>query len=222
MANRNSLEANGVPIEAIHLVPYGVDATVFIQRSFIPRPAERLRVIFVGSVIQRKGISYLLDAVRLLGSKQIALKICSNGFIDTDLLQAYKDLDIEIKLALPTPQLVHELHQSDVFVLPSLAEGFAHVILEAMSCGVPVVSTTHTCAPDVMLDGKHGFIVPIRDPNAIAEKLAWALDHRSELVTMGEAAAVQASLFTWERFRERIREAYKSMVESVDRANRYE
>jgi len=78
-----------------------------------------------------------------------------------------------------------------------------------------VIATDHTCAPDVITDGKDGFIVPIRDSNRIAERLAWAIDHRSETIEMGEAAALQARRFTWERFRCGVIEAYKKMVASV-------
>ena len=100
-------------------------------------------------------------------------------------------------------------------MLPSLAEGFALVILEVMSGGVPVITTSHTCAPDVMVDGEHGFIVPIRDSAAIAERLNWGIEHRADLAVMGEAAAAQSRIFTWERFRAGIREAYVEMVDSA-------
>jgi glycosyltransferase involved in cell wall biosynthesis len=63
-----------------------------------------------------------------------------------------------------------------------------------------------------MTDGIHGFIVPIRSSEAIADKLTWAMEHRPELAQMGEAAGLQARLFTWERFRAGVREAYKKMV----------
>jgi glycosyltransferase involved in cell wall biosynthesis len=122
---------------------------------------------------------------------------------------------MEIMIGLPQQELVRRMHEADIFVLPSLAEGFAHVILEAMSCGLPVIATPHTCAPDVIVDGKHGFIVPIRDSERIAERLAWAIDRRTELASMGEAAALQARLFTWERFRSGVRQAYRKMVASV-------
>jgi len=101
-----------------------------------------------------------------------------------------------------------------LFVLPSLAEGFAHVILEAMSSGLPVLTTASTCAPDVLEDGVHGFIVPIRDARAIAEKITWGRSHRSDLYRMGLAAASRARTYTWERFRKGLVNAYARMVES--------
>src|SRR6185312_7106534 len=88
-----------------------------------------------------------------------------------------------------------------------------HVILEAMSYGLPVLTTSSTCAPDVLVDGKHGFIVPIRNTEALAAKISWGRAHRTELYQMGLAAAARARLFTWERFRRGVVAAYTKMAE---------
>lgn len=209
---RQSLIENGLSADQIHVVPYGVDSAVHSQRSRPPAPTGPFRVIFVGSLIQRKGLSYLLDAVRSLKTRHLYLTLCGRGFVDDVLLRQYSDLDLDVRVNVPPSDLVRRIQDSDVFVFPSLMEGFGHVVLEAMACGVPVITTSHTCGPDVMQDGVHGFIVPIRDSPAIAERLAWGLDHRAELAAMGEAAAAQARLFSWPRFRAGIREAYRRMV----------
>jgi glycosyltransferase involved in cell wall biosynthesis len=209
-----TLVEHGIPQAGIHVVPYGVDSTAFPARLGERTRNERLRVIFVGSMIQRKGLSYLLDAARMLGTRQIQLVICGRGFVDHRLLAAYDDVGAEIRIGLSREQLVRELHESDVFVLPSLAEGFAHVILEAMAAGLPIITTDHTGGPDVAREGEHGFIVPIRSAESIAERLAWCLAHRPELEEMGRAAAKQARLFSWERFREGIVTAYRGMCDN--------
>jgi glycosyltransferase involved in cell wall biosynthesis len=81
-----------------------------------------------------------------------------------------------------------------------------------MACGLPVIATPHTCAPDLIEDGRHGFIVGIRDAAAIANRIEWGIDHRSELAEMGMAAATEARRFTWEKFRAGIRDAYREMI----------
>lgn len=210
-----SLSEHGIPTERIHVVPYGVDHNEFKARLRPPNSRKPFTVAYVGSLIQRKGLSYLLDAVRLLGAKRIRVLLCGRGVVDEQLLSHYRDLYLEIYIGSPRPELVRRIQEADVFVLPSLAEGFAHVVLEAMACGLPVISTPHTCAPDVMADGVHGFIVPIRDAESIAEKIGWGIDHRDELAGMGEAAAAQSKLFTWERFRLGIRDAYQNMLASA-------
>ena len=215
----NTLSEHGIPRNDINVVQYGVDHSVYLQRSAFPEKDKPFKIIFVGSLIQRKGLSYLLDAVRLLNTKAIKLVLCGRGFIDKDLLSNFEDVDFEVKPNLSRADLIAEIQSADIFVLPSLAEGFAHVILEAMSCGVPVISTNHTCAPDVITEGKEGFVVSIRDTEAIAEKLSWAIDNRDVLAEMGIMAAKQARKFTWERFRAGIREAYQKMLSDNSDAN---
>ncbi len=210
-----TLAEHGIPAEKIHVVPYGVDLKSFQPRSQPPAKGDPFTIVYVGSLIQRKGLSYLLDAVRALKSKNIRLLLRGRGAVDRDLLKSYSDVDFDLKLGLPLSELVQDIQRSDVFVLPSLTEGFAQVILEAMACGVPVITTANTCAPDVLTEGEHGFILPIRDPTAIEEKLVWGLDNRDALAAMGRSAAAQAEIFTLERFRAEIRAAYAAMVEAV-------
>jgi glycosyltransferase involved in cell wall biosynthesis len=211
-----TLVDNGISRDQIHIVPYGIDHNKFPKRALPANIKRPFKIIFVGRMVQRKGLSYLLEAVRLLNSKNIHVSLCGRGFCDHNLLNSFSDVDFEVKRNLPIEQLVHELHQADIFVLPSLAEGFAHVILEAMSCGLPIITSLHTCAPDVINDGEHGFIVPIRDAESLAVRLAWAVDHRVDLFDMGERAAKQAAKFTWSRFRHGIRDAYQNMLNDVE------
>ena len=206
-----TLADNGIPREQIHVVPYGVDTSAFTKRQHHPDQNKPFRIVFIGSLIQRKGLSYLLDAVKQLNSRHIEVILCGRGTVDHDLIKHYSEINIEVKIGLPRDELVKLIHTCDVFVLPSLIEGFAHVIVEAMACGLPIITTDHTCGPDVITEGKHGFIVPIRDANAIAEKLQWGIDNREELAQMGDNAAAQAQLFTWERFRAGVRESYEQM-----------
>ena len=209
-----TLSDHGIPADKIHVVPYGVDLQSFSPRPQPPSERDPFTIVYVGSLIQRKGLSYLLDAVRALASKNIRLLLRGRGAVDRDLLKTYSDVDFDLKLGLPLPELVHDIQRSDVFVLPSLTEGFAQVILEAMACGVPVITTANTCAPDILTEGRHGFILPIRDAGAIEEKLVWGLEHRDALAEMGRQAAQQAGIFTLPRFRAGVRSAYGTMIES--------
>ena len=88
----------------------------------------------------------------------------------------------------------------DVFVFPSLFEGFGLVLLEAMAMGLPIITTTHTAGPDLIEEGREGFIVPIRDANAIAEKLTRLHEDRSLRDEMSASARRRAKEFTWEDY----------------------
>lgn len=206
-----SLVENGIDAAHIQVVPYGIDQQKFWTRIMSPG-YKHLRIIFVGSLVQRKGLSYLLDAVRKLKNAGIELVLCSRGFIDEKLIGHYKDVQLTLKLNLSQKELLHELHNSDVFVLPSLCEGFGHVILEAMACGLPVITTPNTCAPDILEDGKEGFIIPIRDSDSLANKIDWCLKNKEGLYAMGQSASKKASQFTWEKFRKGIIQFYENSI----------
>jgi glycosyltransferase involved in cell wall biosynthesis len=89
-------------------------------------------------------------------------------------------------------------------VFPSLFEGLGLVLLEALSQGVPVITTKHSGAPDFLSEGEDGFLVPIRDAGAIAEKLELLADDRDRLEVMSHAAIRKAAQRSWKRYRERL------------------
>jgi glycosyltransferase involved in cell wall biosynthesis len=210
-----TLAEEGLPHAQIHVVPYGVNLEAFPERSAPPVRTGPLRAIFVGSLVQRKGLRDLLEAARQLGPTALELTICGRGGVDRQLLDSYRDVNARVRIGLGRSELVSQLHASEVFVLPSIAEGFAHVILEAMATGLPVVASTNTCSTDVVRDGVDGWTIPIRSPESIAEKLTWGLEHREDLAMMGRAAACRAREFTWERFRTGIRSAYAEMLSAA-------
>ena len=115
--------------------------------------------------------------------------------------------------SLPHDKILAEMRQHDVFVFPSLFEGFGLVITEALSQGLPVITTPHTCGPDILTEGQDGFIVPIRDSQAIAEKLELLHRDRDCLAAMSIAAVATARRVTWEGYRERLVEAVKPWVD---------
>jgi glycosyltransferase involved in cell wall biosynthesis len=103
--------------------------------------------------------------------------------------------------------------QASVLVLASVEEGLALVQAQAMACGVPIVATTNTGAEDLFIDGAEGFIVPIRDPEAIREKLEWMLDN-PELRDQMAAAAIERvkSLGGWDKYGECVESVYKVLT----------
>jgi glycosyltransferase involved in cell wall biosynthesis len=101
-----------------------------------------------------------------------------------------------------------------MFVFPSVAEGFAQVLLESLSSGLPILSTTRTAAPDLIEEGKQGFVVEPCRPDLIAERIDWALSHRDDVAEMGRQARLQAEQFTWQRFRSGVVQAVERFMAS--------
>jgi glycosyltransferase involved in cell wall biosynthesis len=121
----------------------------------------------------------------------------------TGWLERYKDIYCHIP---STPHFLLNQYYSgaSVFVFPSLVEGFALVLLEAMSCGIPVIATPNTAGPDILSDGVEGFIIPIRDVEALKEKLEWCYCHPQELAEMGRAARRKAEQLNWGLYRQKL------------------
>ena len=186
---KQTLIENKVEPEKITIIPYGVEASRFTLKPSYDEQNGKIKLVFVGQMIQRKGLGYLFEALKLLNSKNIELTLIGRGVIDTNLINEYKKyMDITVKINLTHDELVSELHAHDMLVFPSLVEGYAHVILEAMSAGLPVHCTPNTAGPDVFVKNTEGVIVPIRNAVAIAEKIEYFINHKKELASMGISA----------------------------------
>ncbi|HEY0786534.1 MAG TPA: glycosyltransferase family 4 protein [Acidobacteriaceae bacterium] len=197
---RATLVENGIPESAITVVPYGVDSTHFSPGERTPAAGEPLQLLFVGRINQRKGIKYLLEALRRFTSAEVQLEVCGRVVDDLALFAPFAG-QVTVRPSVTADELLAAYRAADLFVFPSLGEGFGQVLLEALACGLPILSTTSTAAPDLIEDGVQGFIVAPRDAAALGDRIAWALTHRSELRAMAAAARVRAEAFPWDRFR---------------------
>ncbi len=198
---RQTLIDHGFAPDRVFVVPYGVDLD-----RFRPAPANigtldrPLRILFTGTVSQRKGIKYLLEAVRALGTRQIELRIRGRAVDDLAIVRRLVPT-ADVRLSVSNAEMLDAYQTSDLFVFPSVAEGFGHVLIEAMASGLPVLSTTRTAAADLVTEGRDGFVVAPSRTDVIAERLEWALTHRAALAEMKAEARRKAETFTWDRFR---------------------
>jgi len=202
----------GVAEEKLHVVSYGVDLGMF-------RPVQKnenvFRVLYVGELSVRKGIHYLLEAVSRFSEKEVEVWLI--GAVSPEartLLARYEDRFHHFAV-IPRAELYRYYSQGSVFVLASIEEGLALVQAQAMACGLPVIATTNTGAEDLFSDGIEGFIVPIRDPDAIAERIARLLRRPDRRETMAQAALKRVStLGGWEAYGRRALSAYATGLAS--------
>jgi glycosyltransferase involved in cell wall biosynthesis len=183
--------------------PYGTRVEGATLERSNRRRGEKLRVLYVGALSQGKGISYLLDAVRRMETAVEFSLIGMRGAGECrpldEALRRYRWLP-----SVPNSVVLEEMARHDVFVFPTLLEGMALVVLEAMSRGMVVITTPNSGAVGTITDGKDGFIVPIRSAEAIIEKLE-LLDHdRDRLEAMSRAAHGKAQKCSWAAYRERL------------------
>jgi glycosyltransferase involved in cell wall biosynthesis len=188
----------GADPRRIATVPYGLDEAWLDQVS---RPVPG-RVLFVGSVGLRKGSHHLAAASRTLERRRVACEVRVVGPCRPEAIRHPALAGPTYVGQVPRSRVIDEFRQADVFVLPTLCEGMARVHLEAMACGVPVITTPNCGA--VVRDGVDGFIVPIRDAAAIADKVELLLADRPLRDRMGQNARARAGEFTWARYGERL------------------
>jgi starch synthase len=198
---RSTLRKAGQLDARVSILPYGAPAECALPGERTARTGK-MKVLFAGALSQRKGVSYLLQAVAQFDS-QIELTIVGRRVAEC------RALDVALRThrwipSLPHAALLQEMRRHDVIVFPSLFEGFGLVLLEAMSQGVPAITTPHTAAPEFISDGEDGFIVPIRDVGAIVEKLEMLLLDRDRLAAMSYAAMRKAAQHSWEQYRRRL------------------
>jgi glycosyltransferase involved in cell wall biosynthesis len=160
--------------------PFPTDLSLFQPDLETIPPDNPLWVICTGSVSLRKGFPYLLEAVRLL-RKDRDVRLMLTHIIESSMitiLKTYDDIPIEWAPSLNHRDLANRLKKAHVFALLSLEDGFARTVSEALACGLPAVVTPHTGARDFILEGKNGYVVPIRDAAAAADAIQKAADIR--------------------------------------------
>jgi glycosyltransferase involved in cell wall biosynthesis len=181
-----------------------------------PRKLSGLRVLFAGALTQRKGLADLFAAIKPIKSREIELVVM--GSLLQPLTWYRKRFpDFVYEPPRPHEEFLRLMRSCDVLVLPSIVEGRALVQQEAMACGLPVIATRNAGADDLIKDGVTGFLVPIRSPEAIAEKISWCAANRSLISGMGIAAKQRASQLTWHTYGETIVSAILELIDGQQR-----
>jgi starch synthase len=205
---KETMTRHGVEPSRISIVPYGVDIRRFTPRA---RPADGVcRLLFVGQLSQRKGIKYMLQAVRELAAPKLELTLVGGVVGSGNGIARYRDNFTHVA-GVPHYEVHQHFQQADIFVYPSVHEGSALAIYEALAAGLPVITTPHSGS--VVRDGVEGFIVPIRDVEALKEKIL-LLYRDSELRSeMARNARRRSEEFTWAAYRQRIAALLRELIQ---------
>jgi glycosyltransferase involved in cell wall biosynthesis len=208
-ARQSFLDAGIAPHKVV-AIPIGIRLEEFFPG---PKRDDTFRVLCVAMISLRKGIGYLLEAMSRLGLPDSEVVLRGTVLPESrGILSRYEG---QFKLQPPLPRSgMRDLYsQASVLVLPSIEDGFGQVIVQAMACGVPVIATTNTGGPDVITDGKDGFIVPIRDAGAIAERLEYLYRNPDARAQMGQAALETVRAWNgWGRYTNQVLSTYHEGV----------
>jgi glycosyltransferase involved in cell wall biosynthesis len=187
----------GFQDERVHVLNYGVESHLFHP---VRNTDEVFRVLYTGQITYRKGIQYLLEAFTKLNLTDAELILV--GGIDPafkQVLARYEGRFTHIP-KLARVDLLKQYGRSSIYVLPSLADAYPLTVLEALASGLPVVISENTGTVDIVRDGEHGFVVPIRDVEAIQKALLAAYRSPQLLAKLSENAAALGKQQTWERY----------------------
>ena len=208
--------------ERVILTPYGIDAGKFSKKS----PDKKLRgkyglegktvLLSVCRLSRRKGLEYLLRAVARL-SNDVRLLMIGDGIERDNLVRLSNELGILGRVVfvgrVPNDELLAYYNLADIFVLPSLHEGMGIVFLEAMACGLPVVTTNIGGMVDFIKDGETGLLVEPRDAEQLSRALSRLIKDkklRERIAKNGERLVREE--YTWEKAAKRYLEAFNRAI----------
>ncbi len=198
-----SFQEQGIPKEKLFHLLLGVSTNNFrATQDVIDARCERIlrggsiRVLNVGTFALRKGALDWIEILRQVGTKNHAFRFIGPVAADARRLRREAAQWATFIPKQPQHELPREYEWGDIFCLPTLEDGFAVVLTQALASGLPLLTTTNCAAHDLIREGEEGWVVPIRSPRAFIERLRWCHEHREGLVQM--VRKVYASGFAWD------------------------
>lgn len=190
---RQSFVDQGVAAEKVSVLPLGVDTRAFRppedvierRRARILEPGP-LTALYVGALSFQKGLRDLLQtaAITQASGRSIRFALVGPRTESARATLAEAGPNVQILRKRPQHQLPDVYQAADLFVFPTIHDGFGLVLTQAKAAGLPMLATTNCAAPDLVSEGLDGWILPIRDPRAFADRLQWCDDHREALASM--------------------------------------
>ncbi len=207
-----TLVSAGISPQRISVNPYGVDGSVFFKppNGVAGTHGGPIRFLFAGSLSPLKGMAVLLDAWSRIprGSAKLTLV----GRVEPQVLERIPaNRNIEVIGPIAHADMPMAFRSSDVFVFPSLFDGYGLVVLEAMASGLAVIASDASAGPDLITDGVEGYVVPAGDAESLALRMLQFIDARALAQRMGAAARARALLQSWDAYGDR----WASILESV-------
>ncbi|MGH6649311.1 glycosyltransferase family 4 protein [Aquabacterium sp.] len=212
--NLRTFVSRGISPDKVRRLPYGVNLGKFHPTA--PPGEGRFDVLFAGGMNLRKGVPYLLQAYQALAHPRKSLTFAGSPSPDLISLMRERGLwpqEARVLGHVPQDQLKHLMSRSHVMVLPSIEEGLALVQAQALACGCPVIGTGHTGAEDLFEDHEQGFIVPIRQSDAIAQRLQQLADDPGLRAEMSRKALIRVrSAGGWRDYGMQARHLYQELM----------
>ncbi len=199
-------------ITSVHL---GYDASVFQPRSGINRREtdEPPTFIYVGNAPHRKGLDVLFEAVDLLSQTHEAFRVLLVGDLQGEEVPDGVAPHVRREGYLSQEELAERYHRSDCLVLPSRDDSFGMVVVEGMACGVPAIISEHVGAREIVREDRTGWIVPNEAPEALAERMAWCVEHIGRVRGMRGRTAEAVADHSWRDYHGAVADVFREMLD---------
>ncbi|EQD56870.1 Glycosyl transferase, group 1, partial [mine drainage metagenome] len=192
----------GVSSDKIALLPYGVDL-----RAFHPGPRQvsapdkrPLQCLYVGQISHRKGVRALLDAARRCRELPVRFRLIG-PMVSAEVFDGGLPSNVVYEGTTLPGGVAEAMRQADFFVLPTLEDSFALVVIEAMATGLPVMTTTNAGASELIEDGCDGLVVPAGDATALAHAIGRLVEQPALRQQLGDAARKKVQdAHSWEAY----------------------
>lgn len=228
LTNNMKIAMQTIYDKSISVIPNGCDPNKFEKlskrdlRDKLKIKEDEKIMIFVGRLHPIKGLHYLIEAMRIIHQRypKSRLLIVGDGEDRNNLENLVKKLNLNKYVTfigiVPNETVPGYMVAADVFVLPSLSEGFPTVTLEAMASGIPIVATTVGGVPEIIKDGENGFSVEPRNSEEIAEKVLLLLNKDELRKIISEKNTEEVKRYRWESIAIRLEEVYFRVVSAYE------
>ena len=184
---RSRWSATESPPPRSSFAPPPLNRLRFVPPPTLPAATGPLRLVYAGTLDLRKGFVYLLQAARKIGAEKVRIEFAgSTGDRGSKALLARERRGLDVAVTPDRPEVAY--NRAELFVLPSLEDGFGLVTGEAMACGLPAIVTDQCGSAEWVSPGETGWVVPAGAADALAEAIEHALRHRADLPEIGQAA----------------------------------
>jgi len=200
---------------------FGFSTTTYARHALRLSP-ELSYCLFVGSLVPVKGVVHLVEAWHVVVRQcpYSRLIIVGDGperaTLHAAVLQAGLDDSIHFAGRVPNEEVALYMASADLFVLPSLSEGFPLVVLEAMAAGLPVVVSNVTGLAEIVDDGENGLLVPPKDSESLAAAMVWLIGSPDERDRIGRANREAAAARSWRAVAEALVQIYRTVDHGAD------
>jgi glycosyltransferase involved in cell wall biosynthesis len=199
-----SFREEGIPETKLSILPLGSesrafrpDASVIAARRARILSGGPLTIVYAGNVSFQKGAFDMAEIIRKASGRSFRFRLA--GVVMPEAKKIAEELRAKAEFLgrLPQAELPGFYATGDIFLFPTLQDGFAVVLAQASAAGLPILTTANCCGPDLVHEGQTGWVLPIRDPEAFLDRLNWCESHRRELAAMVTAAYEEFRTRDW-------------------------